>query len=506
MRNGTTLRKQATIDRMPKNLKGLDPFIRGLMSKSGIPGLSIGIVEGSDVVWARGYGVAKIGAQTPVTDQTRFGIASCTKAFTAAALALLVAEGRLQWDKPLCEVVPDFRLHDEIASRCATIRDLLLHRTGVPGHDLAILSPGSRADLLRRVRHLAPSAGFRSGWQYNSTMYAVAGAVLEHVTGTSWEEFVHDRLFVPLGMRESGFSGQQPDGVPDAVGHAELREGTVPWLQPWDCGNDLCAVMGTLGRPGGGIKSSAEDLCRWLLMNLNQGQLDGQAVLPAEQVQELHRPGIVMSPILNEPEMLDASYALGWICQPYRGQRFVHHWGGGAGEGTTSFISFMPDRKLGVAVLTNIEKPPLLPTIIALNAYDRLLGLEPISWARRWGGIMRWMEAAFKAQQEPSQCKGRKMSPTARKAVVGDYHHPGYGWIHVCGSAGQLELRFNSFRFAMRHCGDGVFDLVPRVPLTWWGQRQARCQAAGNGQVQSIVVPFEPAVPDLAFQRRDGNS
>ncbi|MBN1249608.1 MAG: serine hydrolase [Anaerolineae bacterium] len=481
----------------------LGQFLRYHMSGSGIPGLAVGIVEGSDVLWARGYGVADLRRRIPVTAETRFGIGSCTKAFTAAAIALLVEEGRLKWDEPLCKIVPGFRLHDDVASRCASIRDLLLHRTGVPAHDLAVMtSPEPRAALLSRIPHLQASAGFRTAFQYSNLMYAVAGAVLEHVAGTSWERFVRNRIFTPLGMRHTGFSSERQDPKRDVVGHAARLGGTVPWLQGWGCGNNLCAAVGQAYHPAGGIRASAYDLCRWLLANLNQGQLDGQRVLPAAQLLELHRPGIVIPPILNEPELLDASYAMGWICQPYRGNRCFYHWGGGGADGNTSFLSFMPDRKLGLAVVMNIEAPPLVPAVMAFTIYDRLLGVEAVGWARRWRKIIRRMKADFMAQQEAANQPAGRVPKRIATALAGDYYHPGYGRIHIRRSAGGLELQFNSLRFTMRDCGDGAFDLTPRVPLSWWGRRQARCQWSRGGKLQSLEVLFEPAIPNLAFRRR----
>lgn len=247
-------------------------------------------------------------------------------------------------------------------------------------------------------------------------MYVVAGAVLEHVTGRSWEDFVRDRLFLPLGMRNSGFSTQQEDDGPgSAVGHCWLRGRVVPWLEAWDCDDDVRAAMGQSYGPQGSIRSSANDLCRWLLLNIKQGQLDSKVVLKAEQARQLHRPQILIGQQELEPELFDASYAMGWSCQPYRGNRWLWHAGGG--EGQLASISFMPDRKVGVAVLTNIEKPLSAVNVVALNAYDRLLGLGVIPWARRSAPERRKQEATAHAQQEPRRYKGVRISESTAKAI-----------------------------------------------------------------------------------------
>jgi CubicO group peptidase (beta-lactamase class C family) len=468
------------------------------MADAGIPGLAVGIVQGHEVLWANGYGVADLRRRVAVTADTRFDIGSCTKSFTATALGLLVEDGKLQWDTPLREILPGLRLHDEGATRAVTPRDLVLHRTGMGRHDLvALTSPATRGQVLRRLRFLSASSPLRSQFAYSNLMYIVAGAVVERVSGQSWEAFIRDRLFGPLGMQQSGFSVREGDGVKDAVGHAWLGGPVVPWLRGWHCGKDIRAAMGRSFGPQGSIRSSARELCRWLLFHLNQGQLDGQVVLKAEQMQELHRPQILIGQRESEPEMLDAAYAMGWIWQPYRGNRWL--WHVGAGQGQVASISFMPDRQVGVVVLLNVEKPLSVASVVALAAYDRLLGLDVIDWARRWAPGRRQQEAAAQGLHDRQRCRGMRIGPRAGRAYLGEYRHPGYDAIRVCRSGGRLVLQYNLLRFGLQECGPRAFQLLPQVFLPWWGQRQARFVPGRGGRMRAIVVPFDP---EVSFRRR----
>jgi CubicO group peptidase (beta-lactamase class C family) len=471
------------------------------MADAGIPGLAVGIVASNHLLWAKGYGVEVIDGNAPVTADTRFCIGSCTKAFTAAALAVLVDEGKLEWDKPLRKILPGFRMHNEIATRCATLRDLILHRTGLPGHDFAYLtSPTTRAGLLRRLRYLLATAGFRTRFVYSNLMYVVAGAVLEHVAGRSWEDFVRERLFAPLGMHDSGFSAQQQDAPSGASGHCWLHGRIWPWLQPWHCGNDMRVAMGQASGPQGSIRSSVHDLCHWLIMHLNQGQVDGQVVLTPEQVGELHRPQILTGQQEREPGLFDSSYAMGWFCQPYRGNRWLWHMG--AGEGQVASVSFMPDRKVGVVVLLNIEKPLSVASVVAFNAYDRLLGLDVVRWASRARPARLRDEATAHALQEPRRYKGMRISHADSRPFVGEYHRPGYDVVRVRRSSGRLEACYNALRFGMQPAGPNTFDLVPHVALPWWGKRPARFVPGEGGRMRAVAMPFEPAIPKLLFRRR----
>ena len=331
-------------------------------------------------------------------------------------------------------------------------------------------------------------------------MYIVAGAILEHVTGTSWETFLRNRLFAPLGITRSGFTGdQRPNDAMDAVGHACLRGRIRPWLQTWGHGVDMSMAMGRPCGPEGSIISTVSDLCRWLLLHIAQGHIADRSVLQTAQIRELHCPQVVIPSFLREPEMLDSSYAMGWICQPYRGHRWLYHLGGG--NGSTSFLSFMPDRRVGVVVLINIEKPSMVPIMIALTIYDRLLGLSS-PWARRWGRTIRQQETDARKQQEPRRYKGMKISEHLSKPYLGEYQHPGYGRVSVCRPAGRLQLRFNVCRFGLQRSGPYTFELIPHGSLPWWGKRQARFLPGKDGRMRAVILPFEPSIPKLVFRRR----
>src|SRR6185503_17625757 len=190
----------------------LDGFAARVLKEFEVPGLAVAIVKDGKVVLAKGYGVRKLGEAAPVDENTLFGIASNTKAFTAAALAILVDEGKLSWDDPVTKHLPNFQMYDPYVTREMTIRDLLTHRSGLGlGSGDLMFWPGTtftRDEIVQRVRFLKPASSFRSRYAYDNVLYLVAGQIIPAVTGESWDDFVAKRIFGKLGMSESNLSAK----------------------------------------------------------------------------------------------------------------------------------------------------------------------------------------------------------------------------------------------------------------------------------------------------------
>jgi len=324
-------------------LAGFDEFARAVRKQWRTPGLAIAVVHNGHVVYERAIGVRDVDQHLEVTPQTLFAIASCSKAFTTAALAVLADEGRLDWDLPVREYMPSFRLHDTLATERTSARDLVCHRSGLPRHDLLwYSSTKSRSELVHRMRHLEPSADFRSTWQYQNLMYMTAGYLIELISGQTWEEFVRDRIFAPLGMCDSTLSVEESQQSPDfALPYKKERDDTVheiPFYSQWAVG------------PAGGINSSIRDLARWVTMHLKGGRWEGTQLISEGQVREMQTPQMVMPPSDKYPEVLHPSYGLGWFIQGYRGHNLLQH--GGNIDGFSSLVTLLPRENIGVVVLT----------------------------------------------------------------------------------------------------------------------------------------------------------
>jgi CubicO group peptidase (beta-lactamase class C family) len=256
----------------PEPLADLDAYVQAGMAEWGIPGLALAVVQGDEVVYARGYGLRRLGLPEPVDEHTLFGVASTTKAMTATALAMLVDEGRLTWDTRIADVLPDFRLSDPWATEQATVRDLLSHRVGVgriTGNRVQFMTHRPRSEVIYRMRYHTFEQPFRAGYVYSNVMYMVAGELIPALTGQSWDDFLAERLFAPAGMGRANTSITQiAEGENAAWPHQEL-EGEVVAIPRRNFDN--------VG-PAASVNASARDMAQWLRLNLGDaGMIDGQS-------------------------------------------------------------------------------------------------------------------------------------------------------------------------------------------------------------------------------------
>src|SRR5436190_2895678 len=315
------------------------PLVRRLMARDQIPGLAVGVVERGHLAFARGFGYRDVDKHLPVTPDTLFPLGSCSKAFTATAIALLADEGRIALDTPVRTYLPDFSLLDGVASATLTPRDLLTHKSGLPRHDLFwYQAPFSRDELYGRLRFLEPSGPPRTQWRYNSLMFVVAGRIVEKVSGESWERFVASRILVPLDMRRTLLSAEAMEADADHASPYAIREGRVqkiPMLK------GLSAIA-----PAGAVQTSVRDLARWLTFHATRSP----GLLGEGLWRELHRPQAEM-PAPDQPEVQHPRYALGWIHESYRGHPLVVH--NGSIDGFTVHLSFLPETGQGLIILMN---------------------------------------------------------------------------------------------------------------------------------------------------------
>src|SRR6266487_1201803 len=336
--------------------QGLPPDLDGYVAKAltafDTPGAAVAVVKDGRVVLAKGYGHRRLGEPAPVDAHTLFQIASNTKAFTTAALALLVEEGKLSWDDPVTKFLPGFQLYDPYVTRELTVRDLVTHRSGLglgAGDLLWFHSSYNRGEIAYRIRFARPVSSFRSAYAYDNVLYIVAGEIVPAVAAQSWDDFVRNRIFTPLGMSESGtatafFTSSRNAAAPHAVEDGKLQ------VVPLDSVDNIS--------PAGGIASNVTDLARWLVCRLDSGRYSGGRLFSERQAREMWS-GQTILPIPDPPPPLAAlqptfaEYALGWRLRDYQGRKIVSHTGGLAGM--SSQITLVPAEKLGIVILTNSE-------------------------------------------------------------------------------------------------------------------------------------------------------
>ena len=419
----------------------LDARVEAAMQAYATPGFAIAIVEDGEVVHAKGYGVRKLGSPEKVDADTIFPTGSTGKAVTTAAIAILVDEGRMDWDDKVIDHLPDFRMHDPWVTREMTVRDLLVHRSGLGlgAGDLLYVprTSRSRADVVRALRHIEPATSFRSGYAYDNILYVIAGELVAAVSGQSWESFIRDRVFRAAGMQDSVSDEKDRFANPNrAHPHARI-DGPVRGL-----GTQVVLAeregLGQVAAPAGGLSSSANDLARWLQVQLGQGALpggDGKRLYSEAAAREMWTPR-VLTPIRAYPPPISdmtpqfSSYALGWSVQDYRGTKTVQH--GGAVFGVLTMVVLVPDRDVGFALQMNSEDYPVLRGVMN-ELLDHYLGFPKRDWVAAFG---EWNDrrlaagvAALEAATGGERRRTRPSLPLARYA--GRYADSWYGPIAI---------------------------------------------------------------------------
>ena len=423
--------------------------VEALRREAGVPGMAIAIVEDGQATLAHGWGVRKLGTPEPVDADTIFPTGSTGKAVTVAALATLVDAGKLGWDDKVIDRLPGFQMYDPWVTRELTIRDLLVHRAGLGygAGDLLFVPRGSlsRAESVRRVRYIKPATSFRSTFAYSNVMYMVAGQVIEAVSGQTWEDYVREHVFAPAGMTRSTSDNDRRFATEDrAYPHARLDGGLR------GAGTqELIDELDDLGRnaaPGGGLSVSANDMAKWLALQLAQGKLPGGGKLYSEAVAaEMWKPVIPM-PIdparpgmeLTQPRF--SSYALGWDVQDYRGAKIV--WHGGAVLGFKTAVVLIPEKNVGFAIEINSEEGELIRGLM-FELIDHYLGLPREDWptkyrANRLSDIAEGVKTLKATQAKPA--KAGPSLPLARYA--GTYADPWYGNVEVAARRDGLAIDF----------------------------------------------------------------
>ncbi len=423
----------------------LDAVVERARQTFDIPGVAVAIVKDGRVVLQKGYGVRKLGEPARVTPQSLFRIASNTKAFTTAALAMLVDEGKLRWDDRVVDHMPAFQMYDPYVTREMTIRDLLTHRSGLGlGAGDLMFWPATdftRDEIIRRIRFLRPASSFRSRYAYDNLLYLVAGQIVPLIAGKTWEEFVQERIFTPLGMSRTNASTRALIAGPDVAAPHARAGGKLVALEQTDHDNNA---------PAGSINSCVEDLAKWMLLQLSAGgnlfsaaqskeMWTPQTILPVEDLPKGSAEALVsIQPRFN-------AYGLGWMLRDYRGRKMVYHTGTLAGY--VSRTTLIPELGLGVIVLTNQEESGA-HAAIAYTVVDHYLGAPPVDWVAAFSDLAKREIAEGEAEARRTagtrNAGSRPSLPLA--SYAGRYRDAWYGDILIEQRSGKLSISFTHTR------------------------------------------------------------
>lgn len=487
---------------------GLDAFVESVMKTFDVPGLSVAVVKDGETVLEKGYGIKRIGgngATNRVDAHTLFGIASNTKAFTATALGLMVEAGQIEWDKPVIDYLPWFRMSDPYVTQELTVRDLLVHRSGLGlgAGDLMWWPPSDydRKEIVRRLRYLPLQTSFRSAYAYDNVLYSVAGEVIEAVSGLTWEEYVQQNILDVVGMTDSNvLHSAAGDGTNVASPHASVA-GTV---------KEILAFKSDNTNPAGGINSSAHDIAKWMIVQLDSGRVAPDRRLFSRRTTRELWTIVTPIPVGDPPAFLEPlktnfnGYALGFGVRDYRSRKIVTHTGGL--PGFLSRLTLVPDSKLGVAVFTNQESGEAF-NAISNYIIDHYLEAPPFDWIAAFETAREVrMSQIAQAERSLEQDEGKQAPPSLPLAdYAGTYRDIWYGDITIEHRDEGLEIRFT-------RTPSLVGELVPHRHnsfLAKWYDRELRADAFVTFEIDpsgavtgATMLPSSPAV-DFSYDFQD---
>ena len=483
----------------------LDAYVERVRTMFDVPGLSLAVVKDGKVVVAKGYGVRKLGEPARVDAKTLFGIASNTKVFTAVALGQLVEADKIAWDTPVINYLPWFRLSDPYVTSQLTVRDLLVHRSGLGlgAGDLLWWPPSTytRGEIARRLKNIPLATSFRGAYAYDNVLYLIAGEVIETISGQSWEDFVSAHILKTVGMSGSNVRHSAAvAGANVATPHAPV-DGKVVTIKPFDSDNT---------NPAGGINSNAEDMAKWMMVLLSRGLLaDGGRLFSDRTYRQLTSIVTPMNVPQVPPELAPLQpnflgYGLGLNVIDYRGHKVLMHTGGLPGY--VSKVLWIPDAGFGVSVLTNQESSAAFDSIV-YRVTDHYLGATPVDWAAGYKSASDKQQAAMAALEKKAvTARAAGSSPSLPLAsYAGTYTDAWYGEILIENTGGKLEMRFSktpSLVGDLEHWQHDTF-------IVRWRDRELRADAYvtfalnPDGTIDQAKMRAVSAETDFSFDFQD---
>ena len=477
------------------NLEDLDTYIEKAYLDWEIPGLAIAIVKDNEVVFSKGYGVTSTENGNPVDENTIFGIASNTKAMTAAALAILVDDGKISWDDKVQKYIPWFQLYNHYVSGEMTIRDLLCHRSGLKtfsGDLLWYASNYDRKEVIRRARYLEPTYGFRSGYGYSNIMFLVAGQVVEVVSGEKWDDFLAKKFFQPLNMNRTSTSIIALKSTDNYVmGHnkVENKQVPIPWVN-WD---NIA--------PAGSVNSSVSDMSNWLNLQLNRGSLSESEYFTKNSSIEMwtvqNPTKVTESSMKLFPSKHFSGYGLGWSLYDYQGRKIVTHGGGLIGQ--ISRVCLVPEEQLGIVILTNSMNS--LPAYLAYEILDRYFGAEEKDWSSY--ALKRTKAYEGRSEEQRKQAIQNRITTTSpslpMEKYTGLYSGQLYGDAKVTLEEGKLKVNFvptPDFTGKLSHWQFNTFEITLSYKT---GLPEGKVQFVLNNDGKVEEMKIDIPNPDFHF-------
>jgi CubicO group peptidase (beta-lactamase class C family) len=469
----------------------LSVYMQREMAAWQIPGAAVAIVKDGKVVVSQGYGVKEQGKTDKVDDETLFQIASCSKAFTSTAIAMLHVEQKLSLEDSVIRFIPGFRLYESYTTNNCSVRDLLCHRMGFRTFQGDFANWGSdftRTEIVGQMAKNKPVFGFRAAYGYCNMGYAAAGEVILAVSGKTWDQYVREMFFVPLEMKRSSTTYEELLADKNkATGHSYFLGKNV--TVAYDNINNL--------GPAGSINSCVKDLAQWVMCQLDSGRHNGKQIIPFAALAETRRPAIPL-PARTKGSHL-AGYCLGWQTMDYNGVQPFWHNGGTSGFVTT--VCFVPELNLGIVVLTNTDQNNLYNDL-RRTIIDAYLKLTYKNYSAL--NVVAFMNARTEEDGQIAEWQAKVKSapklPVAAKEFAGTYTNPVYGKMLVVEQKGKITAMFEhhpKYFGTLEFMGDSAFLCTYNTPL--WGVKTAPFKIE-NGKVVSITISVADFVDEMPYE------
>jgi len=481
---------------------GLDTVFARVLKDRQAAGFAVAVVSKDKIIYSKGFGYRDLDKKLPVTPNTLFAIGSCSKAFTASLLGLLNKDGKIDFDKPVRDYLPELKFFNDELNNNVTVRDIMCHRTGLPRHDFSwyLFNTSSKDSLVQRIKYQEPTAKLRQTWQYNNFMFLVQGVISEKLMGKTWEQNVKENIFTPLGMTTSNFSVlDMPKSNDASLGYGVIKDSIIKQLEYYN-------IDGM--SPAGAINSSVNEMANWVITWINGGKFKGKEILPTGYVTQAMSSQMVIGAGLPDKEVPDAflsNYGFGWFISSYRGHYRVEH--GGNIDGFSASTTFYPSDSIGIIVLTN-QNGSAVPGIVRNTIADRLFNLNKIDWNKRANDAQAKAKAAAKdAETKTSSNKKQGTKPSHKIAdYEGLFNNPGYGTIEIYSKDDSLFFRTRNGDAWLRHHHYDVFDLFPvdkkdGIDTTGGSQTTVQFNMNISGDIDILSMPIQPPLKDIEFNR-----
>ncbi|MFA5620087.1 MAG: serine hydrolase [Weeksellaceae bacterium] len=416
----------------------VDATVKQTLETFNVPGIAVGIYHNGNVVLAKGYGIADLNTGAKVDADTNFGIASNSKAFTTTALALLIDREKINWDDKVKAYIPEFKMYNDYVTEEFTIRDLVVHRSGLGlgAGDLMIWPQGhdfTPEDIIRNIHHLKPVSGFRTKYDYDNLLYIIAGIVIERVSGKSWTDFITEEFLIPLEMNRTAASWNTLKNKSNVIAPHVPIDGKLKVIERYE---------NSIFDAAAGIYSNVNDLMKWVQFQLNYGKTqDGKQLVSEAQMKQLSVPQTLMPNSTRAPyHTLFRTYGLGFQVQDVAGKLEVSHTGGL--EGIVTQLIMYPQLDLGIIVLTNQQEGAAFMAI-SNTIKDYYLGLPEKDWVQEYVELLEKRKGnADKITAEVWETveKNKQFRLAYIDSIFGTYEDPWFGKVSITGDRGKLRF------------------------------------------------------------------